>query len=174
MDYWILATSIGSFLLLFCLLLIAFRIAHAYDAVGWYVQLSAFCAVVCVGSWWGISLLEWIHITPEQLTVGIVTSLLLYGLMVILFLFGVFGVFEASITLHLLTKIMLAGKSGIHPNAILASYNRNTIVKRRVDRFLWSQELVVVAGQYRLSKRLSYFMIREYFLDILRQVFPKP
>ncbi|OGG30674.1 hypothetical protein A3A63_00640 [Candidatus Gottesmanbacteria bacterium RIFCSPLOWO2_01_FULL_46_9] len=172
MDTWILVTSGASFVLLFLLLLAVFRMVHAYDAPVWYIRMTGFCGVCCLGLWWVVVFLGWVHETPQIIAMGVIASLLLYGLLTILFLFGVFGVFEASITLHILTKIALSGKEGIHPNAILSSYNRNTIVKRRIDRFLWSGELLVVGGRYRLSKRLSYFMMRERFLNILRWMFP--
>jgi hypothetical protein len=170
MDVWILISSFLSFILFIMFLPVIFRMIHAYDAPKWYLRFACMGSLVCLGLWE----IHPVWLSGENQIVGILMSLCIYGLLVVLFLFGVFGVFEASITLHLLAKIALSGINGIHPNALLSRYNRISIVKRRIDRFLWSGELVPVGGQYRLSKRLSYFMVREYFLNLLRLVFPHP
>ena len=173
MEYWVIAISLLSFALLFVTLIAVFRMVHAYDAVPWYLRIATLYGFFCL-VFWGLaySLNVWGEF-PETYLTGAVFSCAIYGVMAILFLFGVFGVFEASITLHILTKIALAGSDGIHPNALLGTYNRSTIVKRRVDRFLWSGEFIIVGGRYRLSRRFSYFMVRERFLNFLRFLFPR-
>ena len=145
----------------FCLAsAILFRMTEREAAVVW--MLRAFIVIgighaLYLGQYWGLEgLLWWASF---------------YGLFTLLFVFGIFGVVEASLSLRILSEIAGSGKKGITRRDMMVQYSRQHIVKRRVDRLLFSGELVGSSGIYRLGK-MSYYRVREYFLDFLRWLFP--
>jgi hypothetical protein len=176
MEYWILISAFIPFIFLIVTLVPVFREVHAYDALSWYFRLALVYLLVCFGIWWVVIASGWIGNvgTPVEFASGVIESVMMYGLLTALYLFGVFGIFEASLTLHILQIICRSGTKGIHPNAILSSYNRTTIVKTRIDRMMHSGDLVIVGRQYRLQKSFSLLILREYALNILRFLYPHP
>lgn len=145
----------------FCLAsAILFRMTEREAAVVW--MLRAFVVIgighaLYLGLYW-----RWI---------GLMWWASFYGLFTVLFVFGIFGVVEASLSLRILSEIAGSGRKGITRREMMARYSRQNIVKRRIDRLLFSGELVRSRGTYRLGK-MSYYRVREYFLDFLRWLFP--
>ena len=146
----------------FCLAsAILFRMTEREAAVTWMVRAFVVIGIghaLYLGQYWG-----WI---------GLVWWASFYGLFTVLFVFGIFGVVEASLSLRILSEIADSEKKGITRREMMMRYGRQHIVKRRVDRLLFSGELIRSGGAYRLGK-MSYYRIREYFLDFLRYVFPR-
>ncbi len=148
MDIQIVLSGFSVFALFLFLHAVISRVTEDQEAIYWLIRiyiLLAFLILVGLGG------MEWV----------------IYTLLCVLYVFGVFGVIEASITLRLLSEI------GITPGRLAARYSIDTIIKRRLKRLLWAREIELDRGSYRLSRRLSYFMIREYFLDVLRWTFPR-
>ena len=173
MDTWIVLTGLLSFIVLLVSLPIVFRLVAPFAAVGWYIRMTIIVGILCIGCWNVLFVIGVVHpINSDAFYFGAFTSVCIYGLLSIIYLFGIFGTIESSITLRLLTIIARNGKQGMHQNAIISSYSRKSIVTRRVDRLLYSGELVTVSRYYRLSKRASYTMWREYFFHIFTSLFP--
>lgn len=171
MDIYIVLTGFLAFLFLIFLLPFVFRMIHAFSAIPWYLWSMGVVAGGCFILWNCVySIL--LRSTGNYIE-GAIASLCIYVLLAIWYLFGVFGDLEASITLHILTMIARSGKGGIPLNAITASYNRQVIVKRRIERLMWSREIIIVGMYYRLSKKISHSVLREYFFRVLNWIFPR-
>jgi hypothetical protein len=173
MDAWIVFVGVVSFLTLLCSLPIVFRVVSPLAAVPWFIREMAMIGVLCVGLW---SLLCFKGVVypanVDSFLFGAIASLGIYVLLSVIYLFGIFGTIESAITLRLLSIIAQSGQKGIHQNAIISSYNRRTIVMRRVDRLMYMGEIVIVGNYYRLSKRASYAIWRERVFRVLNAMFP--
>lgn len=173
MDTAIALTGCISFLFLLGSLLVVFRRVEVFAAVAWYIRIAVLFGI-CEFLTWNIVCMYGLNIPigSDAYIEGSAASLLIYGLLAVLFLFGIFGTLESSVTLRLLAIIAGSGKEGIHQNAIISSYNRRSIVTRRLARLLWSKEVVLVGKYYRLSKKASYSVWREYFFRWMEWIFP--
>jgi len=148
----------------FCFFVLAsailFRMTPQDAAISWMVR--AFI-VIGIGhalyfwSYWGL--------------VGLLWWGTMYTFLTMLFVFCVFSVMEASLTLRILSEIARTGTKGMTHKQLLQRYNRNVIVKRRLARLVYSGDLLYVNGAYKQNK-VSHYMIREYFLICLRWIFP--
>ena len=164
MDTVIVQTGIGLFVLFLASHVIVSRFADAQRAIYWLVKLYLYVAIFAVGGWLtGFGGLQWLLI-----------AILIYSLLVVLYIFGVFGVVEASITLRLLAEVAKGGEHGLTPALLARRYNVDRIIHTRLDRFLWSGEIIRKGNTYARSNRASYFIVREAFLRWLRTVFPHP
>ncbi len=154
MDICIVLSGFSAFALFLLLHAAISRATNPEAAIYWLIRIYLLLASLLLVGFGG---LEWV----------------IYTLLCILYVFGVFGIIEASITLRLLSEIGKCGKIGITHGRLAARYSIDTIIKRRLKRFLWSGEIERDRGGYRLSRRFSYFLLREYFLDVLRWMYPK-
>lgn len=154
MDIFIVLSGFSAFALFLFLHAVISRLTPAEAAIYWLIRIYVVLVIV---------LLVWFDIG----------SFAIYTFLCILYVFGVFGVIEASITLRLLAEIGKCGKIGITPSELTDRYGIDTIINQRLKRFLDSREIEIDRGAYRLSRRLSYFMLREYFLEVLRWMFPR-
>jgi hypothetical protein len=163
MDSTILILGVVAFFIFLIVHAIVFWCIHAEGAVTWVVNVLFIVLVVLV--------LLGLSIYPHSLEI-VVGASFIYVLFAILYIFCIFGVVEASITLRLLSEIFRGGSSGVTKKNIFARYNKEKILDRRIERFLWSRELIRVGNMYVQNDRLSFFLLREYFLRSLKWIFP--
>lgn len=158
MDVELTAAALLSFFLFLVLIAILFRISRQEAAITWmiraFVGVGAVTAACFVYKWGLTEYLWWAS---------------LYGLLTLLFVFGVFGIMEASLTLRILTEIARAPE-GITTPLLMKTYNRSLIIRRRITRLVYSEELVRTGRTYILGKT-SYFRIRESFLNVFKLAF---
>ena len=163
MDQSILVFSSVAFFSLIASLPIVFRIIHAYDATSWYLRLV--CIIGCITSilWW-----EGAYGPVE----AFVLMIMLYLLASIIFLFGVFGILEASITLHILLTLRQAANGRMREQDIATQYSIHHIVQKRLDRFLRTNDLRFVDDSYELVQKTSLYKLREHLLSALKWLYP--
>jgi hypothetical protein len=121
------------------------------EAINWmvrtFVGIGVMSAAVFAGSWGFSEYTWWASI---------------YSLLTVLFVFGIFAIMEASVTLRILTEIARSGR---------IEANTSRIVQRRIARFLYSGEIIKNNGVFMRGKT-SYFGIREVVLNTFRRFFP--
>lgn len=159
MDIQISGTALFSFVLFLAVLVVVFRKTRQEAAIAWILRMF-FCVgfvVACFqfGSW-NFSAYAWWAIV--------------YTLLAALFVFGVFSSLEASLTIRIFTEI--AQSRGIGQGELMKRYNKSFVVRRRIERLLYSGELVATNGRY-MRGRASYFALREVFLNLFRKLFPR-
>lgn len=153
MDAWILITGTAAFILFLVSLIVVFRLTRKQDALSWIVRMALLCGcIVCI--------------------MGGKEALLVYTLETFLYIFTVFSVFEASLTIRFLIEIAQTGERGINADDLLKRFNRQMIIQRRIERFLRSGDLVEDHTRYRMNTRASYFQLRELMINELRWLFP--
>ncbi len=158
MGIHVISFAVISFFLFLIVLAVLFRITQKEAAMVWIIRsffavgAVALCLRFGVWSFWDFA---WWAV--------------LYSELVILFIYGVFSIMEASVTLRILSEIT-SERKGTTLKDLLHRYNKEIIVKRRVARLLYSGELIESHGAYTLGKT-SYFRIREVFLEFFRKLF---
>lgn len=162
MDNTVLLFSGISFLCFLCSLPVLFRLIHAFDAISSYLKMVFLYAIIHTIIWF------WLGYSIE----GFIIMELIYTLACILFLFGIFGILEASITLHLLLKIGLTKDRSIQYSDISELYNKKQIIQKRIARFLWSKDIVYRNDSYELVSHSSLYQLREYLLNVLKWLYP--
>ncbi len=115
MDIFIILTGFSAFTLFLLLHAVISRVTTQGLAISWLIRIYLLLAALLLV---GFGALEWV----------------IYTLLCILYVFGVFGIIEASITLRLLSEIGKCGKIGITPGRLADRYGIDTIIKRRLKR----------------------------------------
>lgn len=95
---------------------------------------------------------------PQAAVVSITTMLAIYTLCVFIYIICVFGLVESSIRIRILEEI--AGhRGGLTQRGILMIYNRNTIITKRIRRFLASGEIICLRGRYYPRSAVTVFSL---------------
>lgn len=160
MDLNLIFAALAAFLLFLFIIAILFRVtrqeAAILDMLWAFVGVGVAVAFLFAGSWGMAQYVWWAS---------------MYGLFSALFVFGIFSLVEASVTLRILTEIARV-PSGIPMRQLLQRYNRFRIIKRRIARLVYSGELKESGGVFTLGKK-SYFTLREIVFEFLRKIFPR-
>lgn len=160
MDRQLILSALLSFCLFLASIAVLFRITRQEAAIVWmiraFIGIGGAVVWVFAGSWGLTEYIWWAS---------------LYGLFTILFVFGVFSIMEASLTLRIFTEIA-SSDSGMAMTQLMKRYNRPRIIRRRIARLLYSGEIKKTHGMYTCGN-ISYFGVREIFLEFLRRLFPQ-
>lgn len=170
MDILILECSAVSFALFLGSIAVMFRVTRDMESPTWIIRLAAFFGVIAVLIWWIAAQSK--GADDQVLLAGAAGALLVFGFAALLFISSVFSAFEASLTVRLLIEIAKAGGTGITKTSILSRYNRDVIVKKRIERFLGSGDLTVTEQGYKVSLNASFFRFREFVFRVARFLFP--
>lgn len=159
MDTYLFFTAFLSFCLFLAGIAVLFRFTRPEAAIIWMIRTFVGIAVVTVvafGRSWSLTLFIW--------------WASLYGLLTVLFVFGPFSIMEASLTIRLFTEIARSGR-GMTTADLMKHTDRSHIIRRRIDRLLYSGEIREHHGVY-MRGQTSYFGIREVVLGTFRRLFP--
>jgi uncharacterized membrane protein YjfL (UPF0719 family) len=160
MDIQLIGIALLSFGMFLAVLAVLFRITRQESAILWmtraFIGTGIVVGMTMAGSWGVTEYVWWASF---------------YGLITVLFVFGIFSLMEASLTLRILAEIAQSG-NGISAAHLLKKYNRFSITKRRIARLLYSGEIIQNQEMYTRGKT-SYFGVREVFLKLFRKLFPR-
>ena len=102
-------------------------------------------------------------------------SFFIYGLLCFIYVLCVFGPYESSIRLRLLRELEIAGAQGLTQEEILARYNTEIILNRRLNRFIGSGEVVLLGDSFKLGKvKKNVFSFLEDMAQFLKKVTRTP
>lgn len=100
-----------------------------------------------------------------------VLSVILLTLIAVCYVLGVFVIVDSS--LHVRILLLIAEReNGLTKKELLAQYNRNVIVGRRLARLMDAGEVRYLRGTYQLAKRMSLLLVRERVSRIIEWLFP--
>ncbi len=169
MDEYIVISATLVFGVWVAMLPIIFRIRSEESSMCHMIYAALMCAVLLTGIVGHRSIS--MNVDIWNTAVALIYAVSIYVLLVFVFIFGIYSVFEASLTLRFLLEIA-SGKVGITKHELLSRYGVRTIVKRRLERLIESKDIVDGNGTFLLAKHASYFRIREQALSLLRYIFP--
>jgi hypothetical protein len=116
----------------------------------------------------------WLVCTGSQFIVCFfifLLSFILYSFSVFIYLLAVFGILESSVRIRVLIEIMKNGNRGISEAALFKRYNMQTIIERRLVRFVDSSELLFEKGRYCRPRKLSLFFLSAVIMDFFWKLY---
>ena len=173
MDLQIVISSFISFLVFLILHVVVFsRIDHRHVLV-WIVRTCMLGAVFPFLLAYIISLFFPIPgIMPfSQFFLVSSFSFILYSLLSIGYILGVFGLMESSLRIKILEQISRAGKRGIHKKELYKVYNRDVIIGKRLKRFIKAGDVIYNNGMYTIRKRFSYFIVHAFIFESIKKIY---
>ncbi len=133
-------------------------------------------AVVYIGVGLPLAITSSILLFPAEISrtlFSIIVVFALYSLLVFIYILGVFGIMESSIRIRLLTEVAGKGKKGLPLSKLLTYYNRETIIQKRLNRFVSSGDLLYKNGTYRATERYSLFLLPSQMLRFIWNLYGK-
>ena len=159
MDIQIICAAILSFCMFLAVIAVLFRMTEPEAAILWMIRaftgIGIIMGIVLSGYWGASETLFWVS---------------LYSLLTMVFVFGVFSIMEASLTIRIFTEIARSG-GGVTSADLMKNYNKSRIIRRRITRLIYSGELKRVRDTY-IRGRISYFSVREVLFELLLALFP--
>ena len=154
MDIPILITVLVSFLVFLILQFLTFRYIK-----GQHVFTAMVAVFAAAGVLTHLGLLVYLWNIPMLIRVFVLcVSVVLYGLLTLISILAVFGIIESSLRIRLLREIVASRYHGITEKGLLKTYNREVILTKRLNRFIASGDLVTIGKQYRLVRRISFYL----------------
>lgn len=169
MDTWIIVSSLFTVILIICSLPILFRVVSQKRAIRAMLIVFFFGLLLASGIWiYGANILG---LSLLQYSSGLLLVVAIYTACVVLFLFTVFSVFEASLTVWFLSEIAKR-ENGVSKNELYKTHGVRQIVRKRIERLLDSGDITYNGTLYELGNTQSYFRIREQVLEWYWRIFP--
>jgi len=106
-----------------------------------------------------------------QFVVVYLVSFLLYSLLSIGYVLGMFGLLESSLRIRILEKIASRGKEGISKKDINALYKNDVIIAKRLKRFVRSGDISYKNGLYTMKRRFSYFVVHAFIFESMKKIY---
>lgn len=106
-----------------------------------------------------------------QFVIVFIISILLYSLLSIGYILGVFGLLESSLRIRILEKIARAGKEGISKKDINALFANDAIIAKRLKRFIQSGDIIYKNGLYNMKRRFSYFVVHAFIFESMKKIY---
>lgn len=173
MDLQIIISSIVSFFLFLILHIIIFSKIDQSNVLVWIVKLCLFGAIFPLLFALFFSIVFPIGQYPQIAHFLIVfsSSFLLYSLLAIGYILGMFGLLESSLRIKILQEIATAGKRGIQKKEIHRVYNRDVIIVKRLKRFIRSGDISYRNGLYTMRKRFTYFVVHAFIFESMKKLY---
>jgi len=175
-DVFAVVNGVGSFLVFIFLQICVFRFIQQENVINGLKTLLVIGALVNVGV--GISPIFLKITVTGKYTVGSIVfcsavSLMIYALLVYLYSLYFFGVAESSIRIRILYEVAKRAPHWVSLDQINNDYNEDTIIRKRLSRFVNSGEIKVQRGKYSINKRFSIFFLQERAIHLLRRILTK-
>lgn len=161
-DLAITLGSIVGFLVFFAAHVAVFRHIRRYHAVQWF-----FILIIVVGSLLGVIQTLVTHLVP----VATLASVMLFVILACSFFMGVFGLMATSVRIRMLSEISRSRPGGMSYNQLLARYNREAIVGKRLARLISSGDITYAGGKYRTGGRITFFMFPAFVLKSMKVLY---
>lgn len=167
MDLSIVINAGLSFVLFLVLQIIVFRRIAAS---------SVFIAIVGVFAAAGAVTHSMLYffLPPSSFDLALFTlfcSLVLYGLLSLIYILALFGIAATSLRIRLLGEIYTRGQQGMTEKELLVKYNRNVILAKRLERFRASGDVIFDGKQYTLGKRYSFYFFPASFFRLVWKLY---
>ena len=170
MDYFVLAGGIGTFIVYFLFHIVVFRMVE--DRL---VFKSLIFVFVFVGILQGVVISSVLNLFLGESFLSILTvvatSFFIYFNLSFFFVLAIFGVSISSIRIQILDLISQSKLKGVSTKVILMKYNRDIILRTRLNRLISSGEIKRSGDYFVAHKRFSYFIIHTYVLVLMYKLY---
>jgi hypothetical protein len=165
MDYFIIILLGCSFFLYIILQPVVFRLIHPDHALLWLCKLF----FIVEGSALIAGYMVW---NNSQYEVIAIMHGILFALLVVLYILGVFSYAEASLTTKIFIDIEQAKPFGLSRSQLQKRYGIRPIVMRRLERFVATGDVKKIGSTYVWQTRCSLFLLRETGVYWFTKIFP--
>jgi len=112
--------------------------------------------------------------TAFEIIITVLLSLIITTLLIILYIFGIFGmIIESSLRIKLLSLVFEAGNNGIKKTYLLNLYNTDIILKKRIQRLESSGILKLKKNKYYIAKPFPILYIHALIVNSMNQLYKK-
>lgn len=174
MDLLIIKTVFGELILYILMQAVIFRIVKPKEVIKWLVYDFLLVSAVIL-SITGFNIFHKIAFLSSygftEIIFAFFISMLLFGLASLIYILRVFGVVAASMRIQLLETIYEAGNKGLPHNKLLKLFNRDKLLKKRLNRFISSGEIKYKNNSYVLNKRFSMASIPFIYFNMIWKLY---
>lgn len=114
-----------------------------------------------------------LHFAVFGILAATVISYIIFGLLALLFTLGFFGIATTSLRMQLLTEVYKRGRKGISYPAITKIYNRDIIIKKRLERLVAAGEIGKIGKTYQYKRHFSYLGLHSFLHLLINRIFKK-
>lgn len=146
--------SIVGFAVFFAAHVVVFRNIQERDAVRWFFLLVVLVSTLIIFAGFG-----WL-------------TIVLFIMLASCYFMGIFGLMATSVRIRILCEIARAGSRGMTMKQLLARYNREAIVTKRLARLVSSGDIVCANGKYRRpAGRMTFFTFPALLLRAMKMLY---
>lgn len=166
-DYMVIITSSFSFLIFVISLTLLVRAKGQAEILVSMKKL--FLVLLCVSS-----IIFWVilgNMNGVDKMVLLCVHLVLFWAMSFSYILGLFGIPLTSLRIQFLLTLFAHGASGSDLKTLMKEYSKKSIVRIRLHRLETSGEIIRKGKYYMLRSRWSYFVLHNYFLLLLLNMY---
>ncbi|OGG08684.1 hypothetical protein A2154_01690 [Candidatus Gottesmanbacteria bacterium RBG_16_43_7] len=170
MDIIIVTAGLAGFALFLILQLLTFRLIDSRILMAALMRIFISASIILTVSVYVISV-NFIQSRVLDTISHILLALLIYGALCFIYVTAVFGITVTSVRIQILRLIYNAGDKGLPYINIYKKYNKQVIIKTRLERLVGSGELICRDNKYYLPPVTTFFMLHTKILVVLYGVF---
>ncbi len=176
MDLIILKSAFLSYAFFIILHILIFRKLDKSKIVNGLLTALSMAAVFNFIIYWLFtrSFIYPVHYSVPLLMIFFMVSFLLFILLTITFIMTILGMSTTSLRINLVLAIKNSGRKGIAYIHLLKKYNRDMIIKSRLERLVTAGELEEKEGCYYYKKNITLFKLYSLALMLLTKIYKMP
>jgi hypothetical protein len=157
-DGLVLINAVACFVLFVIIQFFVFRRIGEAEVLRSIMNIFMLVGIVNMGVSFDVHSL-WGGFSFLRVLVCAVVSFGVYGLLCLLYILGIYGPYESSVRLRLVREFYKVHPQSLTQEELLKRYNAKTILKRRLERMVYSGDLVLEGKNYRLKKTGNFFLV---------------
>lgn len=161
-DFTMFIGSIIGFLVFFTVHVFVFRHIKKRDAVRWF-----FILLVVVGSILSV-IQTYFYALPVFLSIA---GVMLFIIISCCYFMGMFGLMATSVRIRILCDIARSGTKGMTMKQLVARYNREDIITRRLDRLTATGDIAYKHGKYHAKNTITFFVFPAVLLRLMKLLY---
>lgn len=169
MDFIVIFSSFFSFFLFVVIHALVFRLTETKNVLRGLVVSYALGNVVGVLSIF--TLLYFFRVLGDGFYVSFIISFVLFTLLSLSYILGIFGMMVASLRVRILREIYSSKTKGISISDLLAIYNKKKIVDERLLRLLTGGEVSKSGNMYSLVSKRSVFRVHHFLYVTFKKLY---
>lgn len=173
MDLIILKSAFLTYVFFIILHILIFRKLDKSKIVNGLLTALSMTAVFHFIIYWlfARSFIYPVHYSAPALMIFFLVSFLLFILLSITFIMTILGMSTTSLRINLMLAIRNSGKKGIAYIRLLKTYNRDMIIKFRLERLVTAGELEKKEVCYFYKKNITLFRLYSFALLLLTKIY---
>jgi hypothetical protein len=174
MDTLIISVTFTGLFLYILLQIVFFRFIRREQIISWIIYLFLISSGVCIALFYTgfrLYIQPFNGIDNLELFSAVIFFEIMFALSVVIYISCTFGIIESSVRIKLLSLIAEKKNRGILEKEIYSVYNADFIIKKRLERFIFSGNVKKRGLDYYLARRISPIMVPFYILKLMWKMY---